>query len=51
MNAANSLLFNSTNAKYSNSLTDIDVAKTAGFDAMEIHGWKIDRYLEAGHER
>jgi sugar phosphate isomerase/epimerase len=49
MNDANMLVLNSTITKYANLLTDIDVAKHVGFDAMEIHTYKLDRYLEAGY--
>lgn len=49
MNDTNMLVLNSTITKYSNLLTDIDVAKHLGFDAMEIHTYKLDRYLEAGY--
>jgi sugar phosphate isomerase/epimerase len=51
MNTANLLVLNSTITQYSNLLTDVDVARTVGFDAMEIHGWKLERYLEAGYTR
>jgi len=49
MNDTNMLVLNSTITKYSNLLNDIDVAKHLGFDAMEIHTYKLDRYLEAGY--
>jgi sugar phosphate isomerase/epimerase len=51
MNTANLLVLNSTITRYSNLLTDVDVARTVAFDAMEIHGWKLERYLEAGYTR
>lgn len=51
MNTANLLVLNSTITQYSNLLTDVDVARTVGFEAMEIHGWKLERYLEAGYTR
>jgi sugar phosphate isomerase/epimerase len=49
MNTANLLVLNSTITQFSNLLTDVDVAQTVGFDAMEIHSWKLERYLEAGY--
>jgi len=49
MSDTNMLVLNSTITKHSNLLTDIDVAKHVGFDAMEIHSYKLHRYLEAGY--
>jgi sugar phosphate isomerase/epimerase len=49
MGAANMIVLNSTITQSSNLLTDVDVAQTVGFDAMEIHGWKLERFLDAGY--
>lgn len=45
----NMLTMHSTVTKHSNLVMDIDVAKTAGFDAMEITTDKLTGYLAAGY--
>ncbi len=35
--------------RYSNVATDVLIAKNAGYDAVELHTDKLDRYLEAGY--
>ncbi|PUA18445.1 sugar phosphate isomerase/epimerase family protein [Glaciimonas sp. PCH181] len=45
----NMLTMHSTVTKHANLVMDIDVAKTAGFDAMEITTDKLKGYLAAGY--
>ncbi len=45
----NILALHSTVAKHSTLAMDIDIAKTVGFDALEIYSGKLEAYLQAGH--
>ena len=46
----NALVFNTTAAKYSNLVMEIDVARRTGFDGVETTAAKVRRdYLTAGH--
>jgi sugar phosphate isomerase/epimerase len=45
----NILALHSTVAKHSTLAIDIDIAKTVGFDALEIYSGKLEAYLQAGH--
>ncbi|MGF6125122.1 sugar phosphate isomerase/epimerase [Pseudomonas frederiksbergensis] len=45
----NILALHSTVAKHSTLAMDIDIAKTIGFDALEIYSGKLEAYLQAGH--
>jgi len=45
----NILALHSTVAKHSTLAIDIDIAKTVGFDALEIYSGKLEAYLLAGH--
>lgn len=47
----NTLVLNSTITKSANLLTEVDVARVAGFGAMEIHAQKIEQYLQAGYSK
>jgi len=47
----NSLVLNSTIVQSANLLTEIDVWRTTGFDAMEIHAKKLEHYLQSGFSR
>lgn len=43
------LTLHSTVAKHSTLAMDIDIAKTVGFDALEINSSKLEGYLQAGY--
>ncbi|NVZ99115.1 sugar phosphate isomerase/epimerase family protein [Pseudomonas gingeri] len=45
----NILVLHSTVAKQSTLAMDIDIAKTVGFDALEINSGKLEAYLQAGY--
>jgi sugar phosphate isomerase/epimerase len=45
----NTLVLNSTLAKSANLLTEIEVWRTTGFGAMEIHARKLEQYLQSGY--
>jgi len=45
----NILALHSTVAKHSTLAMDIDMAKTLGFDALEIYSGKLEAYLQAGY--
>ena len=47
----NTLVLNSTIVQSANLLTEIDVWRTTGFDAMEIHAKKLEHYLQSGFSR
>ena len=34
--------------RYSNIISDIRLAKEAGYDALELHTDKLDRYIDSG---
>lgn len=48
-NENNILTFHSTVAKYSNLAITVDIAKKAGFEAIELSSNKLIDYLEAGY--
>jgi hypothetical protein len=41
-------VLNSTITKFSNLLTEIEVWPATGFDAMELHGHKLEQFLSSG---
>ncbi|EJM22342.1 sugar phosphate isomerase/epimerase [Pseudomonas sp. GM21] len=45
----NILALHSTVAKHSTLAMDIDIARTVGFDALEIYSGKLEDYLRAGY--
>ena len=47
----NALVLNSTIVQSANLLTEIDVWRATGFDAMEIHATKLEQYLQSGFSR
>ncbi|MBK5552850.1 sugar phosphate isomerase/epimerase [Pseudomonas sp. TH03] len=50
MNTQNNILaLHSTVAKHSTLAMDIDIAKSVGFDALEIYSGKLEAYLQAGY--
>ncbi|MEA9975658.1 MULTISPECIES: sugar phosphate isomerase/epimerase family protein [unclassified Pseudomonas] len=50
MNTQNNILaLHSTVAKHSTLAMDIDIAKSVGFDALEIYSGKLEDYLRAGY--
>jgi sugar phosphate isomerase/epimerase len=48
MESHNTFVLNSTIVRSANLLTEIDVWRTTGFDAMEIHAKKLEHYLQSG---
>lgn len=44
------IALHATVAKHSTLAIDVDIAKTVGFDAIELSGSKLGAYLEAGHD-
>jgi sugar phosphate isomerase/epimerase len=48
MESHNTFVLNSTIVQSANLLTEIDVWRTTGFDAMEIHAKKLEHYLQSG---
>lgn len=49
MNHQNNVyVLNSTITKFSNLLTEIEVWRATGFDAMELHGHKLEQFLSSG---
>lgn len=44
----NLFVLNSTITKFSNLLTEIEVWRATGFDAMELHGHKLEQFLSSG---
>jgi sugar phosphate isomerase/epimerase len=51
MELHNAFVLNSTIVQSANLLTEIDVWRTTGFDAMEIHAKKLEQYLQSGFSR
>jgi sugar phosphate isomerase/epimerase len=47
----NILALHSTVAKHSTLAMDIDIARTVGFDALEIYSGKLEDYLRAGYSQ
>jgi sugar phosphate isomerase/epimerase len=45
----NTLALHSTVAKHSTLAMDLDIARTVGFDAVEMYGGKLEAYLQAGY--
>src|SRR5580692_144728 len=48
MKHAHVFVLNSTITKFSNLLTEIEVWRATGFDAMELHAQKLERFLNSG---
>ena len=44
----NVFVLNSTITKFSNLLTEIEVWRATGFDAMELHAHKLEHFLSSG---
>lgn len=49
MKEKNILAFHSTVAKHSNLVMELDIARTAGFEAVELNSSKLVDYLAAGY--
>ena len=46
--SSQTLVLNSTITKSANLLTEIEIWRVAGFDAMELHASKLESFLDAG---
>src|SRR5471032_2563336 len=47
----NTLTFNATAAKHCNFTMQLDIARTAGFSAVELTGGPVEAYLDAGYSQ